>query len=248
MEVFALSRDAINTNIINTNIKYRLEFSKTDKMIYIGHLDLLTFFQRVFKRSKLPIGYSWGFNPHQLVTFAIPLALGTSSVGEVVDIQLKERVDTQEIKDRVNKILPQGISIMQVNELEFASDSCAAAVKYADYSITLDKKIKKIDEVINEIINSTEINIERTVKKKTKIVDIRKYINWISADNSYNTTEINCNIATGSQGNLKVDVMLEYIYTKLGEEFSPMKIDILRTSLYTSEEGVLVPLCPGKFM
>lgn len=53
--------------------KYRLKFSKSGKMIYIGHLDLLKFFIRLIKRTQLPIAYSNGFNPHQQLTFAIPL-------------------------------------------------------------------------------------------------------------------------------------------------------------------------------
>ena len=47
-----------------------------------------------------------------------------------------------------------------------------------------------------------------------------------------------------SQGNLKPDVLLEYIYSLMGEDFDITKTDILRGTLYTQEKGVLVPLCP----
>lgn len=229
---------------LNNNIKYRLEFSKTDRMIFIGHLDLLKLFQRTIKRSKLPIGYSWGYNPHQLITFAIPLPLGMSSVGEIVDIQLTHKMDCNEIKDRLNSVLPEGISILKAMEMDFHDTSCAAAVAYADYYITLDKRIDNFKETVNSIMEKEEINIERTVKKKTKTVNIRPLINYMSVDNDGDVTELCCNIATGSQGNLKPDVLLEYIYSLMGEDFDIIKIDILRGTLYTQEKGVLLPLCP----
>lgn len=238
-EVFVLN----SWEVVNTNIKYRLEFSKTGRMIYIGHLDLLKLFHRIFKRAGVPIGHSWGFNPHQLTTFAVPLALGVSSVSEVIDIQLTEKMDCNEIKERLNLIMPEGIEILQVIELEFSAVNCAAAVAYGDYCVTLDRKFENIKAVVDEIMASKEINIERTVKKKTKIVNIRPLIRYIYIDNESDKTDLYVNIATGSQGNLKIDVLLDYIYSKLGAEFRFEKMDILRGTLYTEHEGELLPLC-----
>ncbi|MDO5389297.1 MAG: TIGR03936 family radical SAM-associated protein, partial [Clostridia bacterium] len=179
-----------SSEVVNTNIKYRIEFSKTDRMIFIGHLDLLKLFQRTFKKSGLPIGYSWGFNPHQHTTFAVPLALGVSSVGEILDIQLTEKTDCQVIKDRLNQCLPQGISILQVIELEFSAKSCASAVAYGDYCVVLDNKYDNISSVIDSMINAEEINIERVVKKKAKSVNIRPLIRSLKWDNDGEKTEI----------------------------------------------------------
>lgn len=232
-----------SSEVQNNNIKYRLEFSKTDRMIYIGHLDLLKLFHRTFKRAQVPIGHSWGFNPHQLTTFAVPLALGVSSVGEVLDIQLTEKMDCDEIKSRLNAILPAGLEILQVIELEFSCDNCASAVTWADYCVSLDEKIEGIEKVAEDIMQATEINIERTVKKKTKTVNIRPLIRFINIDNKGDKTEIYTNIATGSRGNLKIDVLLEYIYSQLGREFRFERTDILRCTLYTDYKEVLLPLC-----
>lgn len=238
-EVSALN----NSEVVNNNIKYRIEFSKTDRMIYIGHLDLMKLFHRTFKKAEIPIGYSRGFNPHQLTIFAVPLALGVSSVGEVLDIQLTEKMDCNEIKERLNGVLPEGIAVLQVIELEFSAKSCASAVCFGDYCVTLDGKYENIQNVIDEIMEAGEINIERTVKKKTKTVNIRPLIKSLIADNTGEKTEIYTNIATGSQGNLKIDVLLEYIYEKMGINFRFEKTDILRGTLYTDNEGVLLPLC-----
>ncbi len=218
-------------------------------MIFIGHLDLLKLFQRTIKRAKLPIGYSWGYNPHQLITFAVPLPLGMSGVGEIMDIQLTHRMGCDEIKDKLNECLPEGILVLQVMELEFGDTSCAAAVAWGDYWVRLDKRYENFEAIINNVLEKKEIYIERTVKKKTKIVDIRPLIRNIWVDDTADVTEFSCNIATGSQGNLKPDALIGYIFSLMGETPNMFKTDILRGTLYTEEEGVLLPLCPGeKFM
>ncbi len=212
-------------------------------MIYIGHLDLLKFFQRIIKRAKLPIGYSWGYNPHQLITFALPLPLGMSGLGEIADIQLTRRVECDEIKNMLNSVLPSGISILKASEMDFHDTGCAAAVAWADYSISLNKKFDDIRSTVDSIMEKEEINIEKVGKKKTRTVDIRSLIRYISVDNGGDVTVLNCNIAAGSQGNLKPDVLLKYIYSSMDEEFDITKTDIVRKTLYTQEKGVLVPLC-----
>ncbi len=213
-------------------------------MIFIGHLDLLKLFQRSIRKAKLPIGYSWGYNPHQLITFALPLPLGMAGSGEIADIQLTRRMDTDEIKAALNGSLPHGISVLCVMEIEAGALGCAAAVAWGDYCVTLDKKYDDFEETVNNVLEKKEIYIERTVKKKTKTVDIRPLIRSIHVDNSGDVTEFNCNIATGSQGNLKPDVLIEYIFSLMGEVPDLLKTDILRGTLYTEEEGVLLPLCP----
>lgn len=137
--------------------KYRLKFSKNGKMIYIGHLDLLKFFIRLIKRTQLPIAYSNGFNPHQQLTFAIPLSLGMSSYGEYLDIQLTEPVACEEIKDRCNQALPSGIEILKVRELKEGEKNCASAIVAADYKVCLDQKIENLKDIIDEILSEKNI-------------------------------------------------------------------------------------------
>ena len=45
-------------------------------MRFIGHLDVMHFFQRLLRRSDIPIAYSGGFSPHQIMSFALPLGIG----------------------------------------------------------------------------------------------------------------------------------------------------------------------------
>lgn len=223
---------------LNNNIKYRIKFTKTGNMIFIGHLDLLKFFQRTIKRAKLPIAYSLGFNPHQLITFAIPLSLGVSSVGEYVDMQFTTEMDCNEIVDRLNETMPLGIKILSARKLDEGEKTCAAAVEIGSYEVTLPERYENLEKAVNAILSAEEINVERIVKKKTKITNIRPLIYSLnSEDNIINTV-----IATGSQGNLKIEILLEELYKAMEQEYIPYKINIERHELYTTEKGEIKPL------
>lgn len=226
VEVFAL----------NNNVKYRIRFTKTDKMQYIGHLDLLTFFQRAIKRAGLPIAYSQGFNPHQLTSFAIPLPLGMTSVCEYVEIQLKEFVSCKEIKDRLNAVSTRGIEILDVRKVRQGEKGCAAEVCGATYKIVLNELIEDFDLKYKEIQNKEQWNIEKKGKKVTKVVDIKPEVYSLEAlDNTEKTTLKVC-IATGSGNNLKPELLLKYIYSQFNMDFNPLKTEIIRLELLRQGE------------
>ena len=63
-------------------MKIRIKFSKTGTMKFIGHLDIMRYFQKVMRRSEVNIAYSEGFSPHQKMSFAAPLGVGLTSVGD----------------------------------------------------------------------------------------------------------------------------------------------------------------------
>ena len=67
---------------------FRIRFAKYGVVKFIGHLDTMRYFQKAVRRSELPIKYSQGFNPHQLMVFAQPLGVGITSDGEYMDIDV----------------------------------------------------------------------------------------------------------------------------------------------------------------
>ena len=67
-------------------MKVRIKFSKTGALKYIGHLDVMRYFQKLMRRADIPIAYSEGFSPHQIMSFAMPLGIGDESIAEYVDI------------------------------------------------------------------------------------------------------------------------------------------------------------------
>ncbi len=89
----------------------RLLFSKMDRARYISHLDLMRTFQRAFFRAGIPIRHTEGFNPHPFVSIALPLSVGFSSQCEILEFELLEGTCREEVPDRLNAALPEGIVV-----------------------------------------------------------------------------------------------------------------------------------------
>ena len=91
----------------------RLLFSKTGRAKYISHLDLMRTFQRAFARAGIAIKHTEGFNPHPVVSIALPLSVGYSSQCEILEFGLLEGADPEEVPRRLTAAMPEGIIIHQ---------------------------------------------------------------------------------------------------------------------------------------
>ena len=114
--------------------KIRVEFSKTGALKYISHLDLNRTMQNVFLRSKLPIVYSQGFNPHPKTVFSPPLSVGVSSECEFIDFKMTEDVPYDVICRRLNESFPEGLRALSAYEPE----SKFSDIGWADYEIAFE--------------------------------------------------------------------------------------------------------------
>ena len=92
----------------------RLRFSKTGRLKYISHLDINRAMSRALKRAQIPLWYTEGFNPHPYMSFSLPLSLGVESLCESVDLRIIGDITNDEIKNRLNNVLPQDIKIVDV--------------------------------------------------------------------------------------------------------------------------------------
>lgn len=102
---------------------------------FIGHLDLMRVLERALRRARLPVAYSAGFNPHPKLTLASALALGATSEAEVAQVQLTAPVPTGEFCERLNRELPQGLTVLQAAEVTGGGRSLAEAVEWAAYRL-----------------------------------------------------------------------------------------------------------------
>ena len=84
-------------------MKTRIKFSKCGSMRFVGHLDVMRYFQKAFRRAQIPVSYSQGFSPHQLMSFSSPLGIGLSSDGEYMDLTLDQVEDADRIVEQMNE-------------------------------------------------------------------------------------------------------------------------------------------------
>ena len=124
-------------------MKIRIRFTKKGAVRYIGHLDVMRYFQKCIRRAKVNVAYSGGYSPHQIMTFAAPLGVGLESEGEYMDIGINDdHPDTEAILNALNEASVPGIRIISVRILPEDAGNAMASVFASEYRITFyeDKK------------------------------------------------------------------------------------------------------------
>ena len=95
----------------------RALFEKTGNAVWMSHLDLMRLLQRAFKRADLHLKHTQGFNPRPSVSIALPMSVGVESVCELLDFDLEgQTVSCDEIRDRLNGALIEGVTVREVYE------------------------------------------------------------------------------------------------------------------------------------
>lgn len=118
----------------------RIKFQKYGAMKFIGHLDVMRFFQKAIRRAGIDIAYSEGFSPHQIMSFAAPLGVGLTSDGEYLDISVNSAdFGSEEIK-RLNQAMTEGISILGYQKVPDMGKPSMSLVAAADYLVYIKKE------------------------------------------------------------------------------------------------------------
>ena len=104
-------------------MKIRIKFSKEGTMKFIGHLDIMRYFQKVMRRADVDIRYSEGFSPHQIMSFAAPLGVGVESLGEYVDIEVHSTDSSCEMVRRIGNAMADGMQVLSYRRLPDTSRS-----------------------------------------------------------------------------------------------------------------------------
>ncbi len=153
-------------------MKVRIKFSKLGEMRFIGHLDLMRFFQKVIRRAGLDIRFSEGMSPHMIMSFASPLGIGLTSRGEYVDIELNTPVTTEEGLARLNAATVEGVTFTDLRQIEEGKAGKAMSlVAAADYELRFRKGHEPAGDWQSDISGffaRDHIEIEKESKKAAK--------------------------------------------------------------------------------
>ena len=148
-----------------TSKKIRIKFAKTGLMIFLGHLDLMRCFQKIIRRAGIPVAYSKGYSPHQIMSFAQPLGVGCESEGEYMDLEMEELLDLEIIHNKMQRECPAGLEIKEIALLSVPLANAMAEVERASYILDIPALTK--EEKLRGIRNF-ELSDSYPVTKKTK--------------------------------------------------------------------------------
>lgn len=212
-------------------MKVRIRFSKQGPLKFIGHLDIMRYFQKLIKRAGIPIAYSNGMSPHQIMSFALPLGIGDESVGEYLDIELTESVKSTEAISALNKASVPGIEILSFKELDDKALNAMASVEAADYTVSF-RTVPSRDLIsdFNDFISRDVINVVKKTKKSETEIDIKPFIFKYFVTPSKVQLRVKC----GSVNNIKAELVMKAFYDYIGVPFDEYDLLIMRNDLLTN--------------
>ncbi|MEE1314068.1 MAG: TIGR03936 family radical SAM-associated protein [Lachnospiraceae bacterium] len=222
-------------------MKIRMKFSKNGPLKFIGHLDIMRYFQKVFRRAEVDIAYSKGYSPHQIISFAAPLGLGVTSDGEYLDAEFNSTLSSEEMINIINAQMNEGIVLLEFKKLPDKCKNAMSSVAGADYRIMF--RDGYFDEQLfldktEEFFEQDTITITKKTKKSEKEVDIRPMIYDMKVVDGH----IYMKLATGSVNNLKPNLVMEAFCRYLGLEHEPFAFMVHRLDTYLEKDGLLMPL------
>ena len=224
----------------------RVKYTKTGPVKFISHLDVMRYFQKGIRRAGLDIAYSGGFSPHQIISFAAPMPLMMTSLGEYFDAEFNSVTTAKEMVESFNAVGSPFMQMVDAVILPDKAEKAMALVSASDYKITFHSDViesvdfDKLRETISEMIASEEILALKKTKKSENYVNIRGSIRELSLTEN---REIYMLLNAGSVDNLKPELVMEVISERMGLGLTRFGYDLERIETYlTKEDGSLASL------
>lgn len=223
-------------------MKVRIKFSKNGPIKFIGHLDVMRYFQKAIRRAEIDIAYSKGFSPHQIMSFAQPLGVGVESNGEYVDVELNTAVSSNDVMDKLNAVMNEGIKIESVKKLPEGVMNAMASVAASKYLISIKEGYDLGVDFYGqckELYKKEHIYIVKKTKKSEVEMDLKPAIYEMDI-----TEEgLMIFVDSSSSGNIKPNLVLEEVCRENGIEYNPLVFATRRLDMYTRlNDGKLVPM------
>ncbi len=190
----------------------RLRFSKTGRLKYISHLDINRAMGRALKRAQIPLWYTEGFNPHPYMSFSLPLSLGVESLCESVDIRLVEDISNDEIKKRMNNVLPEDLKI--IDAYDDFRDCCEIAYSDYVYKFQFKDNCTALQKIMN-VLGAEEILALKKGKKGKKRIfketDLKPFIDKYNISIRDDVIVLNIRLLAGPEKNLNPSLLFDTI-------------------------------------
>lgn len=210
--------------------RYLLRFSRKDALKFIGHLDALRVFRQSVRRAGLPVTYSQGFNPHMLLSFALPLPLGMDSENDYAELTLDHPLPPDECIARFNTHAPGGLRLTGAKPTEEGTPGVAARTAAADYiwRIPATSASGDIPAVLQALLDEPSLIIPKKTKSGVKDTDIRPDLFDLHAADG----AILLRLSAGSARFVSPLLAAALINDRLGLTSPPSPADFTRVELY----------------
>jgi radical SAM-linked protein len=162
-----MSREEDSTRI-------RVQYTKEHELRFIGHLDMQRLWERLLRRSRLPIRYTQGYHPRARLNLASALPLGFISDAELLDFWMNEPLPLNNTQERLSTAAPPGLTIVSVQDVDLREDALQVQMTASEFQVSFfdPQGEAELKEKVEALLSQEEII--RTRRKKT--YDLRPLI------------------------------------------------------------------------
>lgn len=181
-------------------------------------------FERCMRRAEIPFWYTEGFNPRPFLSFAQPLSLGTVGLREVVDIRLTKDMSLDTLIERMNKVLPEGMEVLDaVTPIEKVTDIASSkySIVFTPEAVSCEDFGSKLDAFLSqESIMTQKLN----KKKKLVELDLKPFVHSFEVFSENDSVILNAVLASGCTENCNPSLVLNAFYASCGIDEQPCRI------------------------
>ena len=225
-------------------MKIRIKFRKYGVMKFIGHLDIMRYFQKAIRRADIDISYSGGFSPHMIMSFAAPLGVGITSDGEYVDIEVNSTKSTAGSLKALNDTMVEGVEVSGYVLLPDNAKTAMSIVAAADYELSFKEGYEvPTDKAAFEaaiaafFTNAKEVLITKQTKKSERTMDLKPLVYDFRMTEKESKPAFYLNLCTGSTDNVKPELVVEALFNHMGLEYNSSAIQIHRIDVYAASDA-----------
>ncbi len=222
----------------------RMKFKKHGCMKFIGHLDIMRYFQKAIRRADIDIAYSEGFSPHMIMSFAAPLGVGLTSEGEYVDLQVHSCESSKAAVDALNSVMVEGMEVVSFRRLPENVKNAMSSVAAADYFVKFREGYapENWEAKFEAFLQKEEMLIVKKTKRSEAEVDLKPMLYKAEIHDG----GIFMQVACGSVNNLKPELVMEAFGKDADIELAPFALEVCRLEVYadlgTENKRKLIPL------
>ncbi len=211
----------------------RIRFGKEGMLRWIGHLDVLRTFQKIFRRAGIPMVFSKGYSPHPVMSFALPLGLGLSSEGEYLDAAVEDGADPEAMLAALRAATAAELPVYSLCVLPEKAENAMASVGGAVWKVTLPENMpaERAKTALKAILGREAIILPKKTKTREIELDIRPMIHEAAVEGG----AIVMTLAAGSRANLAPEMVLDLLAKELGAESEDFSWQIRRMDLLDHE-------------
>jgi radical SAM-linked protein len=207
-----------------------MRYTKTGRLRFLSHLDLMTLVQRAAVRAHIPLAFSQGFNPHPKIAFGPALPVGMESETEYLDMETDADIDLLGTTKALNNTLPSGMRILEMRVVPKKSASLSGSIERYTYVVEVPAGCAEgLEERVREFLSRTAVIVEKDGKQK----DIRPCIEAITVTLSEGPALLTVSLQDQNQLKPRVQDVMQQLLAITKEQFLLFRVK--RSGLYCKE-------------